>query len=376
MTTPQPLHPPPHGDADPADLASVSSGAEALARLPDGTAVPMLEAMVESLTERKGRLRARAERTDRLRWWPEDSIDADVGERLGARTLAAVPTDPPADLLFGRLDPLGHTCLYGTGGSGKGALCTHWIHELVAGGHRILIIDYENHPEEWSRRLYGLGGDLDRGRVLHVAPLTVRWTGRRGPIWVQADELRQLAQAWGATYVFVDSIVPACGGTDPLKPEAAGQYAGALELIGLPVCSLAHVTKSEQLQYPFGSVFWHNLARVTWSLQVDGARALLVNRKANNYSRGGRFMVEITWRDGLPVEVWERPYAAVMAERIGDVLAAGALPIPAIVRALNESLEEGEVEVKADTIRAALRRGAKGEHRRFDVADDRWSNAS
>ena len=172
----------------------------------------------------------------------------------------------------------------------------------------------------------------------------------------------------GATYLVIDSIVPACGGADPTKPEAASRYAAALEFIGLPALSLGHVTKADALTYPFGSVFFHNLARVTWSLQRKGDASILTPRKANNYLLPGRFSVTTAWRDGIPREVRERPYSAALADRIAEIIGQPST-VSEIVDALNEG-DEQLVHVKPDSVRAALRRGAKSDL--FMEEGDRW----
>lgn len=280
-----------------------------------------------------------------------------VLDRLGALPLSDVSTDPPAPLLVDLLDPEGHTIMYGTGGVGKGVLTAHVIVRLVEDGHRVLVVDYEDHPGEWARRVGSLGGSAAVAGVAWVAPLAASWKGARGAIWNQAGDLRELAEAWDATVVVVDSIVPAAAGSDPLEPRTPGLYAGALQYIGRPVLSLAHVTKDGGLAYPFGSVFWHNLARVTWSLSRDGERVQLVNRKANNYRMGGRYVVETTWRDDVPGEVWIRTYSAVLAERIDDVLGDEELTAAQVVAKLNADLGDGVERVREDTVAKALRRG-------------------
>jgi hypothetical protein len=149
---------------------------------------------------------------------------------------------------------------------GKGVLACQWIVELVRDGHVVLIVDYEAHETEWSRRISALGGPDALAGVYYVAPLTPTWTGVRGLVWAQAADIHAIAEAIRATFIVIDSIVPGCAGVDPMKPEAASQYAAALQLIARPALSLAHITKADDQRYPFGSVFWHNLARTTWSL--------------------------------------------------------------------------------------------------------------
>ena len=287
--------------------------------------------------------------------------------RLGAIPLAEISTAPPAPLLCDRLDPVSHTILYGTGGVGKGTYTCYLITRLVAAGHRVLILDYENHGGEWARRYHGLAGRNGSEDVLWVAPLTSGWDGPRGAIWQQITDVCDLATLFGATYVVIDSIVPACGGSDPMDPGTVALYAGALEYLGIPVLSLAHVTKDGDLRYPFGSVFWHNLARVTWSLHKDGAQVVLTHRKANSYANQGKTVVTITWFDDLPRDVAERAYASIVADRIEEVLAGDSLAVGTIVARLNIDLAEDEEPTKANTINKALHRGLRSEPKRFTV---------
>jgi hypothetical protein len=306
-------------------------------------------------------------------WTADDMAEVDAAprtivERLGARGLGAIPTDPPPPLLCGRRDAGGHTILHGMGDAGKGTLASSWIVQGVAAGERFLILDYENHPDEWARRVWGLGGAAAVAGAVHVAPLTAPWRGIRGPLWVQADEIRELAESLEATYLIVDSLAVACAGADPLKPEVPAMYAAGLELIGLPVLSIAHVTKAEELRYPFGSIMWHNLSRTTWSLAKDGDHAILTNRKSNNHRPAGRFVIEVTYLDDRPAEVSERPYSAVLADQIDEVIGTEQLTAGQIVARLAEAVSDGETVPKADSVRAALRRGMTGLGRRYTVS--------
>lgn len=297
--------------------------------------------------------------------------------RYGLRASSTIPDGPPPPLLIDRLDPEGNTVLFGPGGVGKGALACHWITRLTEAGQVVLIVDYEDHPSEWARRVASLGG-ITEG-VLYVSPSAGSWSGTQGAIWAQADELRAVADVVGATYIVIDSIVVACGATDPLDPGAAGQYAAALARIGRPALSLGHVTKAEDGRYPFGSVFWHNLARVTWGLAKGQGGAILTNRKANNYPNQGRQLVTVTWSDDRPASVWERSYTAKLAELITDALAERPLTVAEITTALEEDRDEDEPAIKADSVRHTLRRGLKADPRTFTVegTGDRalWRNA-
>jgi hypothetical protein len=290
---------------------------------------------------------------------------SDVMARTGARSLADVSPAPAPAPLLGKLDPEGPTVLFGEGGAGKGVLAASWIVGLVRESHRVLLVDYEGHPGEWARRVESLGGADAREAVMYVTPAGPSWNGRRGPLWAQADDLRELATEHGADYVVVDSAVPACGATDPLKPEAAGQYAAGLERIGRPALTIAHVTKAGDGRMPYGSAYWHNLARVTWSLARDGDALVLQNRKANAYPWLGRFAVAFTWYEGILGEVSERPYSLALADRIAELLAEGPLG----VRDLAGALSAGGDAVTEATLRSALNRARD----RFEHDGEQWS---
>jgi hypothetical protein len=154
-------------------------------------------------------------------------------------------------------------------------------------------------------------------------------------------------------YVVVDSAVMACG-TDPLKPEAAAAYAAGLIDIGRPALSLAHVTKVDDPRYPFGSIFWHNLARMTWSLTGSESEVLLKHRKHNNYPSLGTFALTITWQEGYLREVWERGYHMTILRRVLDALEdASPLSLDQLLGALNDDEHKA---VNRKTLQSTLTR--------------------
>lgn len=302
-------------------------------------------------------------------------------EQTGALPLTRIPHDPPPPLLLDRLDPTDATVLFGDGGAGKGTIASSWIVGLTMLGRRVLVLDYENHPDEWSRRIHALGGVEAAAEVLHVSPVSPRWQGARGAIWDHADDIRALVEATEADYLVVDSAVPACGATNPLDPEAPGQYFAAIARIGLPSLTLAHATKAGELRFPFGSVFWHNLCRLSWAAQKQGGEdsghsVLLTHRKGNNVARQGRYIVTVTWHDGVPREVDEQAYSAKLSELIDEALAGGSLSVNEIVARLNADLDAEDPRIKPDSVRAALRRGVSAKPQRFTVKNDRWLRAA
>ena len=262
--------------------------------------------------------------------------------------LDSISMDPAPPMLIERLDPLGHTILYGTGGVGKGSVACWWIVQLIRDGHRVLVLDYEGHPEEWSRRI----GSLDPG--VHISGL-VRHLTPSAPIRRAAAEIAWTCDTHELDYIVVDSAVMAVG-ADPLKPEAAAEYAAALLAIGHPALTLAHVTKTDDSRYPFGSIFWHNLARMTWSLTGDDGETLLRHRKHNNYQGLGTFSLAITWsEDGRLREVFERGYNATILRRALDALGDADDVAGASLGDLLTAVNDGEHKtVTRDTLRRTL----------------------
>jgi hypothetical protein len=295
----------------------------------------------------------------------------ELNARLGARTLADIDPTPPPPLLIDRLHPTEHTILFGDGGVGKGTIVAHWIRNLTNLGMKVLVLDYENHPTEWASRIFGLGGD--RSMVFYLAPLTEAWHGQPGPIWNQIDDIGAFIADNGIDYVVVDSIVAACIGHDVSKPETASLYSGFTQRLGLGILSIAHVTKQGNPHHPFGSAFWHNFARVTWSAQHRGNGVILKNRKANQHRRGAAFIVEAHYADnGQLLEVEEKGYQQKILDLVVDVLEAANTPLSLadIVAKINDETEDEDEKVDKDTVRKTIRRDLGRKHqRRLDVED-------
>ena len=312
----------------------------------------------------------------------EDSEDIEFGERdedfyarFGARDLTSISKDPPPPLLLNWLAPDGHTILFGPGGVGKGLQAAIWARDLAKARLRVLILDYEDHPTEWSRRIDGLYGEpMPEGAMLHVAPLNAGWTGMRGPIWDQKDDIKAIADRFGADFIVIDSIVPACIGVDASGGDTQGPslYAGALQFIGLPVLSLAHVPKDGSTQYPFGSAFWHNFARITVNISKapDGESHVLEMKKHNNYPPRPASVVTVTWKDGLPRSVRETSRTASLQDQIDEVLDR-PMTFAELTGALNERADE-DIPHKKDSIAKALQRGLKDLPKRYANSGGKW----
>lgn len=224
------------------------------------------------------------------------AVEDDVTEDLPVLLSDVDPIDPEP-LLLDRIHPHEHTILYGDGGTGKGVIAAWWVARLTRAGMSVLVVDYEYHMNyEWRPRVEGFGGDMDLVAVLQP----------ERPIWEIAGWLRTQAAAYDI--VVVDSVTYACVGEEVEKSVTATKYSMAVNMLGRPVLSIAHVTKSDAApKDPFGSVFWSNGARITINVarekqeEPDSARVLR-NFKTNQ--RGNFSPVALDWswlyNDGPP----------------------------------------------------------------------------
>jgi hypothetical protein len=155
-------------------------------------------------------------------------------------------------------------------------------------GMKVLVVDYEYHANsEWRTRVEGFGGDMDR--VAIVQP--------QKPIWEIAGWLRDVSASFD--YVVVDSVTYACVGEEVEKSVTATKYTMAVNMIGKPVLSIAHVTKENlDPNHPFGSIFWSNGARVTIGLsrkKADDPESDRIMRNPKSNQRAGFRTMAIDW---------------------------------------------------------------------------------
>lgn len=197
-----------------------------------------------------------------------------------------IPDAPPPMALPPFLPDEGPTVLFGMGESKKSILAqivatsVGTKRELVPGWTPrvtgpVMWLDYENSRRRFARRQ----------RLMGHAPIL--YVGCTRPVWDEADALAATALDIGAVLVVVDSIVAATGAMSPKDPETAGRYFNAVNRIGSRSLSIAHITKdAPDATMPFGSVYFHNFARVTWRNRADDhGRITVTNHKHTDGDR-------------------------------------------------------------------------------------------
>lgn len=271
--------------------------------------------------------------------------------------------DPGALLADGLMVPEGVTILYGPGNVGKGHMACEAIRHLAPIAP-VLILDYETHPSEWRRRLGAMLPPEQMARVAHMMP--------EKSLPKEAAAIRDIITEIGARAVIIDSYQAATpdGKVHAEQADTPREMFRAFARLGVPSLVLAHVTKGggDHQPYPYGSVFVHNYARMTWSagkLSQDDEplRIELRNRKSNDRMPEPPRIYEFKYSpEGISVS---REIALSHAEAIQSVLSeTKPMTAAAVLTALDYAnlIWEGAT---VDNIGSLLRADRKGRFRRM-----------
>ena len=195
-------------------------------------------------------------------------------------------------LLATKRDP---AIIFGDGGVSKSyiglalAASIHTQRELIAGlpaaaKLRTAFLDFEWNPWPHHKRLRALWGPSELPDLVYIP------CQQEGPLVHQVDRLRRKFHEHRIEFVVIDSIAQALSGP-ATEDETARAYFQALARLEVGSIHLAHIVKDakkpEQTKYPFGSVFFHNGARLTWYVEKVRAsksslEVTLHNRKVND----------------------------------------------------------------------------------------------
>jgi len=168
--------------------------------------------------------------------------------------------------------------LFGDGGSAKSYFGLYLAGQLAKQGINVAFCDWEMSGTEHRQRMeYLFRLDTPRPRF--------RYLGCSEPLHTEIDRIRHMVKDHAIRYAIFDSISVACGGR-PEEAEIAARYFLDLRQLDIGSLHIAHTNKSEAAdQKPFGSAFWHNLARSTWFIQAsreaNTSTLGFFNRKSN-----------------------------------------------------------------------------------------------
>lgn len=273
---------------------------------------------------------------------------------------AVLLADLPRPLPEERLDVDGLTLLerhplivFGDGGTAKSYLALYIAGQLSRRGIPVGYFDWELDGDDHRERLELLFGS--------EMP-TIYYARCTRPFVYEAERLRRITKEHALKYLVFDSIAPACDGP-PEAAEVASRYFQNLRQIGI-VGSLhtAHVAKASENSHkrPFGSTFWHNLARATWNVQMaessPGDPEVVIglyNRKANlsgvrpSIGYQFSFAAERTWVKSVDVADFDDlAEKASTSERLRVALRGG--------HKTREQLRERLADVNPSTLRSTI----------------------
>jgi len=169
--------------------------------------------------------------------------------------------------------------LFGPGGSLKTFILYSLLLAIAAGrdwlGRRVqkrncLLIDYETGQGMAGYRLRMLA----RALGLEAGLQNIHWWDPDGiPLHDLGDPIRRDIEALNIGFIGMDHCAAACG-VEPERSEAATRIQRVASRWKVPSVFLAHVTGNiadnpEDAKRPFGSVFWENMASLTWFVKKE-----------------------------------------------------------------------------------------------------------
>jgi hypothetical protein len=244
---------------------------------------------LSSVTARKTRAKYLGElsATDAEDWIPivEDLCErVQAAERVGQPAIMLRDLPKPTAPTLLTVDRLAlareHAAIiFGDGGTLKSWLALWVLVKLTALGLRCLFLHWELSEDEHRLRLENLCGSQMPA---------IQYARCDRPLAVEVDRLSRLVRVGQIDYVVIDSIAPACDGPAEASESATGFFRALRRLHVGSLCT-AHTNKSETAdKRPFGSAFWHNLARLTWFVEraedcgdPGWVTTTLHNRKSN-----------------------------------------------------------------------------------------------
>ena len=275
--------------------------------------------------------------------------------------------DPEPDRF--RLEPYllarGPTVWFGDAGTGKTTLALWCAKQLES---VVMWLDFEWEESEIKRLWTALGGARDRLRY---------WNAEGGSLYDEAHGVRRDIRRTGAEYVIIDSAA-AAGDGEPEKSDVANRYFNALQKIGRPSLTIAHINNAGEDQRPFGSRFWYHRGRLLWNIKGD--------RETEGELHQGFFCRKAN------VGAWPAPFGILLAYGESEIAVTNGhlwgefeSSLPATTRIKKLLLSRGRMtrkgvaaalEIKEDTARKALQRVAvcdnpRSPHAEWYITDGR-----
>lgn len=152
------------------------------------------------------------------------------------------------------------TVLFGDGGAAKSYLALYFGGLIAQSGINVALFDWELALNDHRLRYELLFGE--------EMPRNLWYMRIASPLTKRQDGLCKFVKDNNIGFAIFDSVGFACGAT-PESAESALSYYAAVRRICSGSLHIAHRTKNGDNtdRYPFGSIFWHNGARMTWFME-------------------------------------------------------------------------------------------------------------
>ncbi len=258
----------------------------------------------------------------------------------------------------------GPNILFGKGGTSKTYLTLKMAMALATGGDflghkpvrtfKTLFIDYEATRATIAKRIRSLGDKVPENMIWYFSPKGM-------PLHDCVPSIKKLVAKHGIEFLIIDSAALACGGR-PEEAETAIRFFNGLASIGTTSLTIAHETKQEGGNYPFGSVFFWNSPRSIWNIKAENeqeSKALkvgLFQKKNNNGHLSSPIGVRVWFGDnqveikrGALADDWKTEFP--IKKRIKAILWGGPKPLQELQNEMpdvgNPSLRKNLSELKA-----------------------------
>jgi hypothetical protein len=190
---------------------------------------------------------------------------------------------------------------------------------------------------------------------------------------IPSPQIVELLGLAGFDFVVIDSVGAACG-EEPESARVALDFTNAVRALGVGSLWITHITKNGDTQRPFGSTYWHNVARSSWYIekqQDTGENSFSLgfyHRKANSDRLEKPVGFEIVFGDRIKVNrinvgaVPELARQLPIIDQVWELLKSGARTRAEVI----EELGANENAVKSAMQRLKQRKAIT------DVGNHRW----
>jgi hypothetical protein len=152
---------------------------------------------------------------------------------------------------------------FGDGGAAKSLLALYAAADLAENGWRVLYCDWELTAEEHVQRLKQLIGPN-----LHSVRDTLFYRRCNRPFVDDIIPIRDIIAKRNIQFLVCDSLSFAAKSPIEASESALGYQQALRECGDIGSLHIAHINRSEKSdERPFGSTYWHNMARATWFLK-------------------------------------------------------------------------------------------------------------